>query len=243
MTRISVDRPDVDEMFRWDTEASVSARDGATFYMDVTGQNRTPDEKTVDLLEPRLDDLGVVGVFVDEDERDVKHRREVVEQSGGERPLQFYDQYFSESDGFDVMYSRLELDGIEEVKGEVRDIEQGLRTHPEFNHGRTRFGTGFEQRFIESDGVADALKQLDEDIGFQVFFSYTGDREASQTFEEYTDNAFMPSSTEGVTGVVCAGRYEEPVVYMAGPRDIDVSMASFPGYDDSVQQEHLADIL
>lgn len=224
-------------------ESQIEASNGAgsEIFMDVTGQHRVSAEDSLMLLEPRLEMINAVAVLDPEDKK-ASERMEVVDNSSGERPVEFYRDYFGES--ADVLVNPLNLEGLEKCVEEVQYLEHELRITPEFNHGQTRFGTGIENNFIRSEDLQEALNELDEEIGFQVFFSYTGDAEATETFQEYMDgNSLFVGETEGVAGIVTIGNSHYPEVYMAGPRELDVDMPELPGYSDSLETNHVYELM
>lgn len=215
--------------------------DNSNVIMDVTGQNRVSAEGSMMMLEPRLENVNAVAVLEPEDKK-ADERVDVVENSSGERPLEFYRDYFGES--ANIVITPLEFEGIEECVEDVQYLEHELRISPEFGHGQTRFGTGIENNFIRSRDVQEAIDELDDEIGFQVIFSYRGDDQASETFRDYMDgNSLFAGETDGVTGIVSIGRSEFPEVYMAGPRDLDVDMPELPGYSDSLKIGHVYELM
>lgn len=215
--------------------------DNSKVIMDVTGQNRVSAEDSMMLLEPRLENVNAVALLDPEDKK-ADERVDVVENSSGERPVEFYRDYFGES--ADVLVNSLDLEGLQKCVDEVQYLEHELRITPQFSHGQTRFGTGIENNFIRSRDVEEAIDELDDKIGFQVIFSYRGDDQASETFRDYMDgNSLFAGETDGVTGIVSIGRSEFPEVYMAGPRDLDVDMPELPGYSDSLKMGHVYELM
>ncbi len=244
MDQIQVAKPVIDDLFEWEVETSYPTKTGNTFFLDVTGQGRKPTGPNIDRIAPRLESLHLVGVFapgIQTRPRDITGRKNLMEEASGERPEFFYEEFFGEE--ADVMTTPLYLEGMEGATEEIGGLEESLQAHPEFEHSNTRFGTGFDNLYIKSDDIAEALRQVDDDIGFQVLFSYKGDREASTEYQEYIDSiSIAPETSEGVTCVYCAGRYEDPVVYTAGPTELDVEMASVPELED-VEVEHISEMI
>lgn len=235
MEEIRVGDPVLDDLFEWETETSYPTKTGNTVFLDVTGQGRKPRGSSIDRIAPRLENLHLIGVFTPGDQshpRGIAERKNLIEEASGERPELFYEQFFGEE--ADVMATPLYLEGMEGAVEEIGGLEESLKAHPEFVHSATRFGTGFDNMYVESDDVAEALRQVDENIGFQVLFSYTGDREASTEYQEYIDGiSIAPDASDGVTCVYCGGRYEDPVVYTAGPEGLDVEIANMPDLEDA----------
>lgn len=244
MPEISVDRPETDELFEWIVDSGYASDDDFSVAMDVIGQNRVPEASSIERLEPRLDNLQLVGVFKNSERAnaaDIDERTELVSNSNGERYQDFYEEFFGTAEFFSASVA---VENIDECLEQARSMDTGLRNHPEFESGNVRFGTGFDNRYVESDKLMEAYREVEDVIGFQLFFDYFGDREASEKFSEYqADNPLVSSDTEGVTGVVCIGREETPVVYTAGPPDLDVEMPEIPGYSNDVDTRGLEELL
>jgi hypothetical protein len=240
MPEITVERPDADEIFEWAVENSY-VHEEADIALDVTGQARVVEASSVERLMPRLDNLQITGVFRDGGQLDCEafdRRKSAVAQSDGERHRDFYREFFgADSENVDFFSNSLTLDNLNECLEEVREVDQGLRRHPEFNMENIRMDTGFDNRYIESGDILQAYTELEDQLGFQIFFTYAGDPEASEKYREFqSKNPLNPVSVEGVTGVVCIGRDEESFVYTAGPRDLEVEMPRFPGYSSDAPE-------
>ncbi|WP_414837534.1 hypothetical protein ACK3SF_04655 [Candidatus Nanosalina sp. VS9-1] len=240
MPEMTVERPDTDELFEWVVENSY-AHDEAEIALDVTGQGRVVEASSVERLMPRLDNLQIAGVFRDGGQLDggvLDSRKNTVSASKGERHAEFYREFFgADSDNVDFFSAPLKLANLDACLEEVRDVDQGLRTHPEFRSENVRMDTGFENRYIESDELLQAYSDFEDQLGFQIFFTYTGDPEASEQYREFqSENTLNPVDVDGVTGVVCIGRDEETVVYTAGPKDLEVEMPRFPGYSQDAPE-------
>ena len=247
MTRISLERPETDKLFEWVVESSHSSDYDLSVAMDVIGQNRVPQASSIDRLEPRLDDLQLVGVFKNSgrsDAESIDERTELVSNSNGQRYQSFYEEFFGTDEDVEFFSAPITAENIEECLEQVRTVDEGLRKHPEFEAGNVRFGTGFDSRYVESDDLMDAYREVDDLIGFQLFFDYLGDREASEKFSEYQEeNPFVASASDGVTGFVCIGREEDPVVYTAGPPGLDVEIPGIPGYGEGLESRGLEELI
>ena len=230
-----------EERIRSDVDTS-SAEVSEEVVMDVTGQGRVSAEESMMVLEPRLENVNVVTIL-DPGNSDPVERTDIVENSSGERPSEFYNDYFDESAG--VIMSRIRPEGLQKCVEEAEYVENAIRRAPEFHHGQTRFGIGIENNFIRSEGIDEALEKLDQELGFQIIFSYTGDSQASEQFQEYMENnqLFEGTVDEGVTGIVSLGRSHIPQVYMAGPQGLEVDMPEFPGYTDNLETRHVYDLV
>lgn len=229
--RVTLENPDSDDLFRWEVESSKPTKEGYDVVLDVMGQGLVPREESIEMLEPRLEDLYAVAVFGDDSDRDVTARRRVAEEASGSRFRDFYENFFENER--DIFMDMIQTQGLDEALDTASEIERNLKMAPEFIHANTAFGTGFDN-YIVSDDLSGAFEQFEEALGFQILFSYTGDAEASQRYGEYTSGAsIIPGDTEGVTGVVNIGRSDHPEVYMAGPPDMDVEMPAFTGYEDT----------
>ena len=224
------------------SELEASSNDVSEVLIDVTGQGRVSAENSIAMLEPRLENINAVAVL-DPEYAEVDDRTDIVERSSGERPVEFYRDYFEDSSG--VVVSSLEPEGLDKCVEELKYIEQALRNEAGFSHGQTRFGLGIENNFVKATNVSEAVAELDEKLGFQVIFSYTDDEEASEKFQQYMENnqLFKGTVEEGVTGIVSVGRSHFPQVYMAGPRDLEVDMPEFPGYTDNLETRHVYDLV
>ena len=229
-----------EERIRSDVDTS-SAEVSEEVVMDVTGQGRVSAEESIMVLEPRLENVNVVTIL-DPGNSDPVERTDIVENSSGERPSEFYNDYFDESAG--VIMSGIRPEGLQKCVEEAEYVENAIRRAPEFHHGQTRFGIGIENNFIRSEGIDEALEKLDQELGFQIIFSYTGDSQASEQFEEYmAGNSLFPGQTNGVTGILSVGQIEVPEIYITGPRDLEVNMPEFPGYSDSLDRKHVYDLV
>lgn len=247
MTEISLDKPETDELSEWVVESSHSSNYDFSVAMDVIGQNRVPEASNVNRLEPRLDYLQLIGVFKKSgrpDAENIKEREKLVSNSDGQRYQDFYEEFFGTEGATEFFSAPITAENIDECLEQVRKVDQGLRKHPEFEAGNVRFGTGFDSQYVESGKLMDAYREVDDLIGFQIFFDYFGDREASEEFSQYQENnPFVASASDGVTGVVCVGREEDPVVYTGGPPGLDVDMPGIPGYGESLESRGLEELI
>lgn len=228
-----------EDIIRSNVEASKG--EISELVIDVTGQGRVSAEESIMMLEPRLENVSVVTIL-DPEEGEFADRKSIVKNSAGERPSEFYSDYFGDS--AEVIMSRVEPEGLQKCIEEVEYVENSIRRAPEFSHGQTRFGTGIENSFIRSDSLEEAINELDQEIGFQIIFSYTGDAQASERFEEYmAGNSLFPGETDGVTGILSVGQGEVPEIYITGPREIEVDMPEFPGYSNSLERSHVYELI
>ena len=247
MSEISVKRPETDKLFEWIVESSYNSDEDFSAAMDVIGQNRVPEASSIERLEPRLDDLQLVGVFGNggrPDADDIDERMDLVVSSDGDRYQDFYEQFFGTGGDVDFFSAPVTVENIDQCLEQAQSIDTGLRNHPEFESGNVRFGTGFDNRYVESDTLMDAYREVKDVIGLQLFFNYFGDEEASERFAQYqSDNPLASSDTEGVTGVVCIGREEDPVVYTGGPPGLNVEMPEVPGYSGDPEFRGLEELV
>jgi hypothetical protein len=259
MESLEVDRESVEEAFDLEAEASLDP-ESASMAVDVLGQNRdvsVPEaSRTVSYLDyPELvmvvKEDAVPGPEVDFEERTenfLSQRREAIQESkrnGGFRDEDFYREYYNvTAEEVEIFSVPMRVENLDEVAASADEVQAAMDLHPEYSTGYVRFGTGFENGVMPVGDLEEALDEVEEALGFQVFFQYSGDAEANELYENFQSSNPLVGDfgDEGVTGVACLGRTEVPDVYMAGPESIDVEMEGLPGYDGEVKVESLVSL-
>jgi hypothetical protein len=259
MGSLEVDRESVEELF--ELEESSLEPEESSMAVDFLGQNRDVSVPEASRTVSYLDYPELVVVlkndatpdlnedFEERTEKFLRKRREAIQESkrnGGFRDEEFYEGYYNvTADEVEIFSVPMQVENLDDVAALAGEVQTAMDMHPEYSTGYVRFGTGFENGVMPVGDMEEALDQVEEALGFQVFFQYSGDADANEVYDGFQSSNPLVGDfgDEGVTGVACLGRNEVPTVYMAGPGDIEVEMEGLPGYDGEVEVESLASLI
>lgn len=224
---INLEKPGAEEIERWRREAEIESEE-PEIYLDVIGDDRRLEASCLSRLEPGMDNLWLAGIvrerLVTED-RDIRglaeQRKKLRSSSGGIRDEEFYQNYYGEDS--ECFFSNISISGLQDSIEKLYSIEEKLARKQEYMVNSVRFGMGIENGYegvLRARNLAEAYRDIEKQIGFQLVYSYTGDPEATEAYKE--SNPFCTSSEEGIPGIVSVGREEDMSVYTAGPRNLEV---------------------
>jgi hypothetical protein len=237
---IELNSPDGITVTEWEEEALNSFREddwlGNPTYSSeiyIVNSGRPVNAESFSRLEDMAQDLDVMMAVKDVEsdtwdramqEESFQKDLQVIEENmqEGFRNMEAYLSRMYEASSRDIdsrfFYSDAELENMRPVLSVCGEMEQQIRKSEDYvMTGAELYGSG------RSDDSLDALDKMDENICFYLYFRYSGNEEAVEEYNSFTDEWGDDQEYSGVPGMVIVGNGSSSRVFVPNGSEIGLS--------------------
>lgn len=239
MKELSLETPDLDTLEDWNEEALQEfgkqdwiGRLESSGEVHLLSGTRPIDGVNTDIVEPLLDNLRVLACFKDisiEEVFDLRHDEEYVDRLNRINNA-FQENYWEMSSYLESIYNAVpsrdvstvffsapvEIGNLNYNLAVVEEIEEAMREEDEF------YVTGVELNVYSEDDDPEWLHQgLEDDLFFNLYFVYDGDKTAIREYNQITDKWGDSKKYSGIPGVVNIGK-ERPNAHFFDSEELSI---------------------